>query len=1362
MNIKRLLLSWVAFVAICVAAVAQTLPTATTITDGQFAADTKWYTLHIGSQGYLISDQGTADHISLSRTSGIGEQDLWCFVGDNTTGYTIYNKRKGAQFALATPSQAAVAANASQGLTAYTIVKSTDTESMGDYRHLWKFSASTYLNNTGFFMHPADDATQRINNRNNVLAYWTGGADAGSTVVISPVEQEMSITPTNGTMANTTSNTSAWKYLWTSTSTTPTLTLNSGGANNMRINNGMLEAFRGTSANPNYTIAVPSGYVITGYTFQFKMQATTAITVTSNGVAKTSTASYQTVTVDNLNAQSVVAFTLSGSNQGIILDNFKVTVQRVIIPEEPWFEVFSNKTTTQIPYRIPAIATAQNGNLIAVADYRYTRQDIGMGTPKGQLDIRARIFDGQNWGEVFTLAQGNNAVDGFHKAFGDPCLVADRESAKVLLLTCAGDVSFFDGTRDYHQGVARFISENNGAEGSWSKPQDITEQFYAQLDGAARGPIKAMFIGSGKIHQSRYIKKGDYYRLYVATIARDKDGVFANYVYFSDDFGVTWTLLGDKDTPAVPSGDANEPKVEELPDGSVVISSRPVAYGAGRIYNIFKFTDSQAGKGYWGTMAYSNGNNKGTSTTGNNSCNGEIIVLPVKRVSDGKLTYVAFQSVPLGPGRSNVGIYYKELDTFSKYSNATTFSANWDGVYQASYMNSAYSTMTLLKDGTLGFLFEEDTYGVNSAGGYNIVYKNYTIEKLTGGKFVKSDLTEDATLQQEFDLVKAAFRSDIYGTATAAGTETNRYFVMEQGVITTAESNYTAATYPSGVEAQKAAIKGLFGSIEALHAGVESGFRKPKDGDQIFIQNSAYTNLNLAVNADMLHLVGIEANDHRTVWKLEETATKGVFYIYNPYLNRYIAPVPGANETTFDVVAKKEQAGRYEFVNPATKLASISQFGATGNNTIHFKSTGNPVRWVAEGSPASQFIITVNENPFDEAWIAGLRTDLNTAADIVSAASTNLQSQGANIGTALGQFHVDEAPLNEARQLAASSTSAQPEITKAIKNLAYAVGYNTPKPGFYRFKGSVSGKYIDAVTAHASGHAKMTETAGQNADGIFYLTHDNQLLSYSTGLFLANSWGVEGYRSAANTLVFDLPNGQVANQGKYTLYTGSWLYDNGNATDKNWLDRNSIYAANNCDWVIEAVNTIPVQISSVGLTTLYAPVDLQLPEGVKAYTGAVNAENSEVTLTQIENGVIPAFTPVVIEGTASTTANFTVVAREVAATEEKAPAADNFFAGSIDKKPKTGNVLTLQNYNSKPGFYKFTGTQVKGFRAYVQLSNAAPTQGLSLNFGTISAIDAVNTLLNEAPAAIYDLQGRRHNSLQKGINIVNGKKIFVQ
>ena len=101
------------------------------------------------------------------------------------------------------------------------------------------------------------------------------------------------------------------------------------------------------------------------------------------------------------------------------------------------YEVFPTLQETDIPYRIPAIGTARNGDIVAVADFRYCRTDIGlMGTGDGRIDLRARISQdkGATWGNIFTVvkAHGRSSDEAFYTGFGDPCIVADRESGRVL------------------------------------------------------------------------------------------------------------------------------------------------------------------------------------------------------------------------------------------------------------------------------------------------------------------------------------------------------------------------------------------------------------------------------------------------------------------------------------------------------------------------------------------------------------------------------------------------------------------------------------------------------------------------------------------------------------------------------------------------------------------------------------------------------------------------------------------------------------------------------------------------------------------------------------------------------------------
>lgn len=402
-------------------------------------------------------------------------------------------------------------------------------------------------------------------------------------------------------------------------------------------------------------------------------------------------------------------------------------------PKAERYEVFKLEDPNSIPYRIPALAVTESGTLIAVSDYRHSGTDIGV-TDFGRIDLHYSLSydNGKTWTEVKPLIEGkgDEATDFMSVGYGDPCIVADRESNRVLMLSCAGNVSFQNGTRQNHQNIARFYSEDGGK--TWSAPEDIAESIYSQFDASKYGPVRSMFVASGRIFQSRTVKVGSYYRLYCAVLVRDRNAKHMNYVLYSDDFGGNWTVLGDINTPAV-YNTADEPKVEELPDGSILLSSR---YSGGRYYNIFTFTDAVVAEGSWSKAVFSGAQNGGVEAK-DNSTNGEVMVVPVVRVEDKEPMHLLLQSLPLGPDRKSVGIYYKELASMDDYIDVETLASDWDGVKQVTTLNSAYSTMAWQKDNRLGFLYEEETYGKSNYayGGYTIVYECFDIEDITNGEY---------------------------------------------------------------------------------------------------------------------------------------------------------------------------------------------------------------------------------------------------------------------------------------------------------------------------------------------------------------------------------------------------------------------------------------------------------------------------------------------------------------------------------------------------------------------------------------------------------------------------------------------------
>lgn len=381
--------------------------------------------------------------------------------------------------------------------------------------------------------------------------------------------------------------------------------------------------------------------------------------------------------------------------------------------------LFDNLHSSGYTYRIPAITRDKNNDLVVFSDYRYGTGDIG----SNMIDIVARTSsdNGDTWGTQYTaITSDKNVSSGFNYAHGDAAVVTDRESGKMLLMCASGSIGY--GSTGIK--VGRYYSSSNGE--TWTGG-NVTNYMY-NIWGS--NTVTKMFFGSGRICQSRFIKTGDYYRLYAAITTN-----LGSLVVYSDDFGDTWNALGGKN--ARPASDGDEAKCEELPNGNVLLSCRTRSV-YGRYFNIYSYTDKKTAAGTWGTAVASNSSDGGTATTSNQT-NGEILIVPATRASDGKELYVALQSVPFGSGRTNVGIYYKELASRADFDEPSCFQSGWKK-YAVSTTTSAYSTMVLDKDGNIAFLYEENLYN----SGYDIKFQSLSLSTITENQY-----TYNATLNND-------------------------------------------------------------------------------------------------------------------------------------------------------------------------------------------------------------------------------------------------------------------------------------------------------------------------------------------------------------------------------------------------------------------------------------------------------------------------------------------------------------------------------------------------------------------------------------------------------------------------------------
>lgn len=357
-----------------------------------------------------------------------------------------------------------------------------------------------------------------------------------------------------------------------------------------------------------------------------------------------------------------------------------------------------SENNTAIYWRIPSLVRLNDGTLWAFTDKRYG-EATDLGGNGGDTEHKIEIYgrksydNGKSWTNAAVVLQSNAQASGDQEylyAFGDAATVVDRESGRVLMMAASGKKGVGSKT-DGRPFVTRSVFDM----GKWST-SNVSDQFY----GASNGTH--LFVSSGRMVQSTRYKKDKYYRIYAGVCLYSKN---ASYVAYSDDFGATWHYLGGDQT--VPVQDGDECKVEELPNGDILLVTRKRSGKAGRYVNVFKFSDIATAQGSWQTSV-STGENQTDGEAYAAANNGEILLVPA-RSKDGRQTYLLLLSVPTNnsgdrTGRSNVCIYWKELPT--DYSDPKNYVSGWKKYQVNKGQYWGYTTMVLDKNGDVAFLSE--------------------------------------------------------------------------------------------------------------------------------------------------------------------------------------------------------------------------------------------------------------------------------------------------------------------------------------------------------------------------------------------------------------------------------------------------------------------------------------------------------------------------------------------------------------------------------------------------------------------------------------------------------------------------------
>ncbi|WP_143150476.1 sialidase family protein [Arenibacter nanhaiticus] len=319
-------------------------------------------------------------------------------------------------------------------------------------------------------------------------------------------------------------------------------------------------------------------------------------------------------------------------------------------------------------FRIPAIVTAPNGDLIAAIDERVP----GCGDLKWSKDINIVIKRSSNNGKTWTDTETVVNLP-YGQSASDPSMIVDAETNEIFMFYNYMDL---DKEKDvYYFHVV--TSSDNGK--TWSQPRDITAEI-----AKPEWHKDFKFITSGRGIQTRSGKL-------LHTMVNLNSGL---HLFASDDHGKSWYLI---DTPIQP---ADESKVMELADGTWMINAR-VNKGGMRYVHLSK----DQGK-TWTTTPEPQLIDPG--------CNASIV--RYTSIEDGyKKNRLLFSNAKMEKGRQNmtVRISYDEGKTWSE--GKTIYSGG-----------SAYSSMTILKNGDIGLFFEQDDYTKNP-------FVSFSLKWLTDG-----------------------------------------------------------------------------------------------------------------------------------------------------------------------------------------------------------------------------------------------------------------------------------------------------------------------------------------------------------------------------------------------------------------------------------------------------------------------------------------------------------------------------------------------------------------------------------------------------------------------------------------------------
>ena len=328
-------------------------------------------------------------------------------------------------------------------------------------------------------------------------------------------------------------------------------------------------------------------------------------------------------------------------------------------------------------YRIPTLIQLTNGDLLAFADKRIG----GVGdVPKSPIETvyKKSTNNGKTWSQETRISPQSTATN---RSYGDGAYCVDRKTGNIICLV-VGDQGFLHSTPNNPIRTRLIIGRNNGS--TWDAPIDITDKIYgANCKDPDRKTWNGAFTTSGNGVQLRNGRI-----MFVLNVRKGTNvSPLYNHVLYTDDGGDTWNV--SKGAPGISknkSRGGSEAKIVELNDGTLLMAIRPEG-----IYQRFLAKSTDNGE-TWDEM-------EPRSELPSSSSNGDIIYYTsTLNGFDKNRIITMFDSRPWsGAG----GGYPGNPKLYWSYDEGKT----WKG-RQMHSGNAGYSSLAILKDGSIGILAE--------------------------------------------------------------------------------------------------------------------------------------------------------------------------------------------------------------------------------------------------------------------------------------------------------------------------------------------------------------------------------------------------------------------------------------------------------------------------------------------------------------------------------------------------------------------------------------------------------------------------------------------------------------------------------